>query len=164
MNNNIEVTNNINIDFIVIVIDRTQYLTRSDAGILSVKQQSWFDFFSWLCWGSTKLIVKFAQNQISSACKPREIITERSSIGPAPPSPLAVQCSASPDVEFSTGSSQDYLPTWASPIFVPAYQKRLPAFPSPVTFRDRLLLSYLTPTTHARFPSPPLPRCLQNLF
>ena len=33
-----------------------------------------------------------------------------------------------------------------------------------VTTRDRLFLSLLTPTTPARLPSPPLPRCCRNIF
>ena len=35
---------------------------------------------------------------------------------------------------------------------------------SPVTTIDRLFLSFLALITPARSPSPPLPRCLQNLF
>ena len=43
-------------------------------------------------------------------------------------------------------------------------KKPLPAFPSPVTSRYRLLLSPLAPTTSAGFPLPPLPHCHRNIF
>ena len=39
-----------------------------------------------------------------------------------------------------------------------------PAPPSPVSLRVYLLVPYLSPTTPARFLSPSLPRCFQNLL
>ena len=47
---------------------------------LVVEQQSWFLSFFWMWWASAKLILKFAQNQISPASKSRKIIAELSSM------------------------------------------------------------------------------------
>ena len=55
------------------------YNTLSDTQgyrILGVEHQPQFTRFSWLCWASAKLIVKFAQNKISPASKPGKTIVE----------------------------------------------------------------------------------------
>ena len=43
-------------------------------------------------------------------------------------------------------------------------EKPPPAFPSPVTSIDRLIIASLVPTKPAKFPSPPLPCCRLNIF
>ena len=67
-------------------------------------------------------------------------------IGPAPPSPLDVQCPAYPAVVFRPDSARDHPSTGASPVFIPAYQKetRLP-FPH----------TSLPETHFSSLPSPP---------
>ena len=45
MHYNIEVVNNLNIEFIVIVVNRTQYPTRNDAGMLVLNSDPYSHFF-----------------------------------------------------------------------------------------------------------------------
>ena len=85
-------------------------------------------------------------------------------IGTVPPSPPSVQCPDSPDIVFYPNSARYHLTTQASPVSAPEYGKPLPEFTPPITSRDLILLSYLAPTTPARFLLPLLPRCRRNLF
>ena len=62
-------------------------------------------------------------------------------IVPVPPSPLAVWYLASPVVVFLPASARYHTPTWASPIFAPAYRKKT---------------ALLSLTRHYQRPTPPL--------